>query len=365
MIGRRFVSSAVPAVFLAVAIVLVPESAHAGSCGRTHGIVDIGIGIDGALKVSENPVEGSFRTGDYTRFFRSWDGGYTWVVEDWKWSHREQVVWGGTSVDTPRGTYYISDSQESRRSVNKSREAVYRTTYLVEPSNRRQQAFATRDMTAKQFSLGFPLSIAYDEISGNVVATMGFDGVVVGDPSGNWHRVAVDRFYPKDFSVAGRLRDVFGEPTLWMAALALSTTSVAVALLLSQATQPMGWASRTAIAVVVASPSVLSVMLLFFPYPNEPCPDFKAVTDTQMASAGLGLLFGGLTIAWHYWQMSWRILNLRVTVGAFVGIVGLFVMTFIIGAIPFHIEAAKLYVFPLLGLAMIWLCWWLRTADSK
>ena len=193
--------------------------------------------------------------------FSSNDGGYTWVPvlfsRGGPCSFLHLPYEREDSVQTPRGIYSIEDTGVVLTSGG-FRAVVYSTEFLQEAFNKRQQAFATRRFEFRILTSG-PKGITYDEASGNVVVTMGFLGVLVGDPAGNWHRVSVDPFYAMDFSMAGKAGLVFREPGLWLSALALAVAIAVSVMILSRVSMYRKWVSGILLAAVVIPPSALTI----------------------------------------------------------------------------------------------------------
>lgn len=195
--------------------------------------------------------------------FSSNDGGYTWVPVPYSTSGPCSYVhlpyeWED-SVQTSRGVYSIDDTGVILTSGD-FREVVYSTEFLQEAVNKRQQAFATRRFGFRTLTSG-PEGITYDEASGNVVVTMGFLGVLVGDPAGSWHRVSVGPYYAMDFSMVGKARLVFREPGLWLSALALAVAIAVSVMILSRVLIYRRWVSGILLATVVIPPSALTIDL--------------------------------------------------------------------------------------------------------
>ena len=195
--------------------------------------------------------------------FSSNDGGYTWVPVPFSKSGPCSYLhlpyeWEDT-VHTPRGIYSIEDTGIVLTSGS-FREVVYSTKFLQEAVNKRQQSFATRRFEFRTLT-SEPKGITYDEASGNVVVTMGFLGVLVGDPTGNWHRVSVGPYYAMDFSMVGKARLVFREPGLWLSALALAVAIAVSVMILSRVLTYRRWVSGILLAAVVIPPSALTIDL--------------------------------------------------------------------------------------------------------
>ena len=99
----------------------------------------------------------------------------------------------------------------------------------------------------------------YHEASGNVVLPMGFLGVLVGDPDGNWDGVSVGPFSATDFSMVGKVLLVFGEPHLWLSALALAVLIAVSFVLLLRVVALRRWMRGLLITAVALPPSVLAI----------------------------------------------------------------------------------------------------------
>lgn len=162
------------------------------------------------------------------------------------------------SVITPSGMYSIEDGGVVLATGN-SREVVYSTEFLTEPDNKRRQTFATRRYGDRVLTTGPTGGVLYHEASGNVVLPMGFLGVLVGDPDGNWHRVSVGPFSATDFSIVGKVRLVFGEPHLWLSALALAVLIAVSVVLLLRVVALRWWMRGLLITAAVLPPSVLAI----------------------------------------------------------------------------------------------------------
>ena len=90
-----------------------------------------------------------------------------------------------------------------------SREVVYSFEYLQNGGNLWLQALDKRDVNHGVISTG-PRDLFYDDQSGNLIAAMGLQGVVVIAPDGTATRVAVGYYLPTDFSLAGKVRMLVG-----------------------------------------------------------------------------------------------------------------------------------------------------------
>ena len=193
----------------------------------SHGITFVG--MSGDLTVAA--------TSEYVRtYWISSDGGLTWISQKGDKIEHGSVVGGERRTETPRGTYRI-DGTRIVRGFGGEHEIVYSAAYLREESNRWAQAHDTMEIRRIDDS---PIttslwSIAYDDLSGNVIVAMGFQGVVVGTVDGRWTRVAVGPYSPTDFSLSGKLRRLVTVQGL-VAALTLSLSFGLAAVVLSERT---------------------------------------------------------------------------------------------------------------------------------
>ena len=220
---------------LLVAIV-ASISSVASSCSTPPPMAwHVGIMDDGATF-----VVGPY--GGYSHY--SHDGGLTWqprIENGTSPVERDQTFELGTAeVATPRGTYAIRKSSIVRLASNGEDIKVHDTGYLQEGSNMWAQGYRTREIRGELTSCDDeerllttgPLNITYHPGTGNVIAAMGLEGVLVGSPNEEWRRVAVGDLVPTDFSLASKARMAFST-YFWLTALAVSFCLVTAALVLS------------------------------------------------------------------------------------------------------------------------------------
>ena len=266
-LARRWVGRAA-ALMLAGLVALLPSGnalAVPSTCTpdpRDKGlmavrIAEAGTGVGRRIVETDTVVVGAH----WGREFSSNDGGYTWLPVPFSGggacSYLRTYKWDD-SVITPRGIYSIEDGGVVL-ATGDSREVVYSTEFLSQSANRWQQTFATRRYGARVVTSGPRGGVVYHEASGNVVLPMGFLGVLVGDPNGNWHRVSVGPFSATDFSIVGKTRLVFGEPHLWLSALALAVLIAVSVMLLLRVVKFSRWMSGILLAAVALPPSVLAI----------------------------------------------------------------------------------------------------------
>ena len=182
-------------------------------CGgyQPGGVWDVAIADDGRA-VADHPPSVSL------------DGGLTWSdASSGEYSPTADYVRNAQSVETPRGTFFVSGAKVYRDDGGTARE-VYSAAHLSQSANRWALAL---DLSSCEDALTTrPLDIAYHPASGNVIVAMGQLGVAVGLPGGEWREVAVGDNHPRDFSFAGKM-NLLTETGFWVGALA---GGVAVAL---------------------------------------------------------------------------------------------------------------------------------------
>ena len=160
--------------------------------------------------------------------FLSDDGGLTW-----NWEGGIEHCLGSSkaqSTETPRGIYTIEGTDIVRASDGK-REIAYSAIVLSKRADHIVVEAATMHWEERKIAIE-PQAIHYDERSGNVIATMGLQGVVVGTPEGNWTRVSVGPYQPVDFSVLGRVKRL-NHRVLWTIGGALAASFTSIALVIS------------------------------------------------------------------------------------------------------------------------------------
>ena len=189
--GLRSRAGMVAAGLAAFATVATSENAP------DPGIAVVGISPDG--------VVGGIYWGYLT--YESEDGGLNWTSRDSpRTSGGEQnFALGGDSIETPRGTYEIVEADILLQVPGEESRVVFSAAHLRESSNRWLQ-----EIENKRFEYGGeissgPTSLTFDPQSGNVIAAMGIQGVVVGKPDGSWVTVSVSSYSPSDFSLSKKV----------------------------------------------------------------------------------------------------------------------------------------------------------------
>lgn len=188
------------------AALLAAGAASAACCDgyQSGGVQGVGTAGGGTI-IADNPISVSE------------DGGLTWGSASM--DDISRADWGGgarTTVETPRGTYFIEGAAVYLESGGETREA-YSAAHLSQSANRWAQAMDLPSCEPRLTTR--PQDIAYDAISGNVIVAMGLMGVAVGLPGGEWREIALGGNYPRDFSFAGKM-GLLTENGFWLGALA-------------------------------------------------------------------------------------------------------------------------------------------------
>ena len=206
--------------------------------GEGAGILD-----DGALVVDMGWRDEHF----------SADGGYTWQpISNWDpdgwrlvWATgfdehwEDDVQWGEGEVETPRGRYVIEEMDSEGyhalidvrivRADGDAKEVVYAPSHLRKASDRR---FRDRQYVANDtWAWEAPRNLVYHPPSGNIVAVLGLEGVVVGDAEDNW-RPLLDEIGERaiDVSIRGKTSFALGQALPVAIMIAIAATAAALAL---------------------------------------------------------------------------------------------------------------------------------------
>ena len=188
---------------------------------------DPDVGIDAVGISDEGTIHG--RSGGRSEY-RSEDGGVSWARDS---DHPGQVEWGRESVEVPRGGYRIEGPDIVLSAPDGLAEVAYSTAYMQEQGNLWVQKHATSGLDVREIATA-PRNIVYDERTGNIIAAMGVQGVVVGTPDGTWTRQAVGRYSPVDFSFSGKTRLLLSNAGFWTAVSALSLSMTGAGRVVSQ-----------------------------------------------------------------------------------------------------------------------------------
>ena len=217
---------------------LLAGVAAIGSVASIESSTEVGVGRveireDGAVVAttfqyaigSRQPVES----------FTSSDGGLTWTKTGQlhRGEEADLVASADEGVETPRGRYVIHGQGIMLIGADGESELAYSTAYLREDGNVWVQKKWTTQLGKRSIATGARY-IAYHERSGNLIAAMGIQGVVVGTPDGEWTRYAVGPYSPADFSFSGKTGLLLSNGGFWATTLALSLSATGLALVLSR-----------------------------------------------------------------------------------------------------------------------------------
>ena len=186
------------------------------------GVTQIGAYSDGTIFAV--PGGDSLRIPVYSR-----DGGLTWDGTAPPPSGTT-VTRGGESAVGPNGTYKIEGSDIVLISGDEQ-VSLYSTRYLRSPGNRWMQERSTEEHGGGRFLALSPGELVYDAKSGNLVATLGIQGVLVGTPEGKWERVRVAQFRPTDFSFIAKSSKLVSTVSFWNLCLTLTLSTIGLSLL--------------------------------------------------------------------------------------------------------------------------------------
>ena len=180
------------------------------------GITNLEVSDDGTVYAAE----------DWFHRFESADGGLTWDILP---SVQELIEPGDAIAETPRGAYMIRGADIVLVDPDGVSRVVYSTAHMQGEGNLWVQYRSTRQLGGRR-STTAPRSIIYDERSGNLIAAIGIQGVLVGAPDGVWTMRAVADYSPVDFSFSGKTTLLLSRSEFWVVAFALSLSMTVLAL---------------------------------------------------------------------------------------------------------------------------------------
>ncbi len=261
---RRQFESALPLIFRLAMVATIIFALIACEYETDFGATRIATTAEGVAV--ETRVGGS---ADRIVIYESKDGGLTWQVASLGYGPRN-FQWSVGGAVTPNGKYR-TDGTEITRISNSNRviETVYSAEDLRGHINNWVLGKGTEHLG--RWDLSFePSGIAYDEYSGNLMAPMGVQGVLVGTPAGPWSLVAVGPYAPADSSRLGRVRALFSASEFWGTLLTLPLTMLALSMLVARLRQdwPLDAAfilislGFLALAIIISG---LLLLLLAFP----------------------------------------------------------------------------------------------------
>ena len=228
------------------------------------GIYQVGKTASGALG-TYNPSIGD---GSY----ESRDGGLTWtrVSGEYVPIQREER---SERVETASGDVFMIDDANARIVWERSERElspVYSYGYLQTAGNRWMQALDKREI-ANLVIATEPTDLFYDEDSGNLIVSVGLQGVVVIAPDGKSTRVAVGPYSPTDFSFVSKLRTFFSSllslETVWFTCIALLLAFSFAAL--AVAGPAASYIPRLLLILAAAISSFFAISFGTYPYTFE------------------------------------------------------------------------------------------------
>ena len=315
-----------------LAAIAAAMASVATSYASDRGITDVGRTGSGAVGTYVNTD-----TRAYVGSHESMDGGLTWTKTSEGYVPLESQEWRELEVMTPSGDVFFVDrehtqivrerverevSQDEMRNLrlvrrwsddrltvygtSASREVIYSYGYLLTGGNSWMQALDKRDVQDRVVS-GTVSNLFYDDQSGNLIAAMGLQGVVVVAPDGTSTRVAVGRYSPTDFSFRSKVDTFFGsllysEPPAVTtgAALLLAFSSAALALV-APAASSVG--PRVCFALAAAISALLALSVGVYPHASvAPWDDDGEVLGsvffvlTGFGLIPLSLVFTGMVV---------------------------------------------------------------------
>ncbi len=229
--------------------------------------------------------------------YESMDGGLTWTRISGEYvplQQQERNEW----VKTPSGEVFKLDDANARivrERGDRELSEVYSYGYLQSGGNRWMQALDKRDIASLVIATE-PLDLFYDEHSGNLIAAMGLQGVVVVAPDGTATRIAVGPYSPTDFSFISKVRTFFGSLLSLETAL---PTGVALLLVFSFAALAVAgpaacFTPRVLLILAAAISSFLAISLGAYPYvleyPWDEHSSWRFLGSVAFIFSGLGFL---------------------------------------------------------------------------
>ena len=260
---RQFQTHSLEAIpGLVVSVVLLGMVA----CSTTHGITRVGNSdqevVVEALSVSDGQRQGT--RGEYA-YFASRDGGLSWRPR----LGTAEVQWSEGPVDTPVGTYRIEGPDIVFTRPDGQSETVYSTAHWNTSSNRWYQAERTRRLNDRVLATR-PTSITYDPNSGNLIAGLGIQGVIVGVPNGQWMPVAVEQYSPIYFSRELKLKELLKQSAFWITVFVFPVSMISLAFFFrdllrkSEANIPLEAPNQPTVGIGVLIPFILFLGITIF-----------------------------------------------------------------------------------------------------
>ncbi len=192
------------------------------------GVTAVAMGPDGKVTAKATYLYGR------SDYYDSSDGGLTWH----KFEPEEGILPSHRWVETPRGQYSIRGATIILIKPNGSRVEAYSAKHLRNDANRWVMD-RTSSLGEEEAYAGFhilatgPESITYDPSTGNVIAGMGLQGVLVGTQDGRWTPVTVGVYEPADFSASAKLRLISSDVYTWLIVIVTTATFATAGLIAS------------------------------------------------------------------------------------------------------------------------------------
>ena len=229
-------------------------------------------------------------------FYESVDGGLTWTKAGEGYVPLEKLGLMEIEEKAPKGILSKGDIRITAHEVLSSGDVVYSFKYLQSGGNRWMQALDKKEIRDREIATR-PRDFFYDGESGNLILTMGIQGVVVVAPDGNTTHVAVGRYSPTDFSFWSKTRTLFNSIAFWGitvyntgAAFLLAFSFAALAL----ATSPASRCARVHLTLGAAISAFLAISVGVYPQvfenPWDADTGWRVVGNLALLVSGLGLV---------------------------------------------------------------------------
>ncbi len=224
-----------------------------------EGVIGVGVDHEGVIYAFAGLV--------YRLSADSWiaDEGVTWNSIS---SLEPDITLGGPKVATPRGVYVIEGTDVILKTTDGQARLVYSTAFLGSAGNKWLQERETSGLGERVLARE-PLSVVYDDASGNVILALGIEGVVIGTPDNQWHRVGVGPYTPTDFSFGSKLQELLDLHAYWAASLTLSFVVAASTLILAGSTTRNAYSGEACLGVIAPAAAGAFYFAVFALFPNN------------------------------------------------------------------------------------------------
>ena len=209
---------------LAVIMLGAMGSGSSADCNSTpYGITDVGVT---AGEIFARATWSGRDSSD--EYFKSADGGATWSAVQ----EAGSVNWASKSAETPSGKYHAG----GRDFFLESPKDEFRLAYSMEEISSELDVWMLRKTDpdlSKQEARFRSYSIAYEPVSGNVVAAIGTQGVLVASNEGMWKSVAVGPYFVKRFTQSDYISAMFQSFDFWYVAIFFPLSLTLLSMFLS------------------------------------------------------------------------------------------------------------------------------------